>query len=34
MNFLMEQTLRGEAEGKAHRCQRGTGEHAILEFGL
>jgi hypothetical protein len=34
MNFLIEQTLRGEAEGKAHRCQRGTEEHGILEFGL
>jgi hypothetical protein len=34
MSFLMEQTLRGEAEGEVHRCKQGTGTHAILEFGL
>ncbi|RYO69113.1 hypothetical protein AA0116_g49 [Alternaria tenuissima] len=34
MSFLMEQTLRGEAEGKTHRCNQGTSDHVILEFGL
>ena len=34
MSFLLEQTLRGEAEGLDHRCKQGTGAHAILEFGL
>jgi hypothetical protein len=34
MSFLMEQTLKGEAEGKTHRCNQGTSGHVILEFGL
>ncbi|KAG9184985.1 hypothetical protein G6011_11815 [Alternaria panax] len=34
MSFLMHQTLRGEAEGKTHRCHQGTKEHVTLEFGL
>jgi hypothetical protein len=34
MSFLMEQTLRGEAEGKVHRCKQGVGDCSVLEFGL
>jgi hypothetical protein len=34
MSFLMEQTLRGEAEGKTHRCHQGTNDQVVLEFGL
>jgi hypothetical protein len=34
MSRLLEQTLRGEAEGKPHRCSSGTGTCEILEFGL
>jgi hypothetical protein len=31
---MLKQTLRSESDDEVHRCNQGTGEHEILEFGL